>query len=70
MQNTDSGSAVHDIVSKFVKLDGETEDVTVYGDTLSSAGVMLSPGFSSTGFNDKTRVFPDFASRLYFAEKK
>ena len=65
-----NGSAVHDIVSKFVKLDGETEDVTVYGDTLSEAGVMLSPRFSSTGFNDKTRVFPDFASRLYFAEKK
>ena len=64
-----NGSAVHDIVSRFVKLDGEKEDVTVYGDTLSAAGVMLSPRFSSTGFNEKTRVFPDFASRLYFAEK-
>ncbi len=64
-----NGSAVHDIISKLVKLDGEKEDIVVYGDTLERAGIMLSPKFSSTGFNDKTRVFPDFASRLYFAEK-
>lgn len=65
-----NGSAFHDIVSKFIRLDGEQEDISVYGDTLENAGVMLAPKFSSTGFNDKTRVFPDFASRLYFAEKE
>ena len=65
-----NGSALHDIISHFVKLDGETEDVLVYGDTLSEAGVMLKPAFSSTGFNERTRVFPDFSSRLYFIEKK
>ncbi|MCR5591938.1 MAG: alpha-galactosidase [Lachnospiraceae bacterium] len=65
-----NGSAVHDLVSKFVKLDGEQEDYTVYGDVLSEAGVHLLPAFSSTGFNSRTRVFPDFSSRLYFAEKK
>lgn len=64
-----NGSALHDIISKFVKLDGEQEDICVYGDVLEHAGVMLAPKFSSTGFNDRTRVFPDFASRLYFAEK-
>ena len=65
-----NGSAVHDIISRLVKLDGEKEDFVAYGDALESAGVMLSPKFSSTGFNERTRVFPDFASRLYFAEKK
>ncbi len=65
-----NGSAVHDIISRLVKLDGEKEDITAHGDMLEKAGVILSPKFSSTGFNDKTRVFPDFASRLYFAEKK
>lgn len=64
-----NGSTVHDMISRLIKLDGEKEDVVVYGDTLERAGIMLSPKFSSTGFNDKTRVFPDFASRLYFAEK-
>ena len=64
-----NGSAVHDIISKIVKLDGEKEDVTIYGNTLSEAGVLLSPKFSSTGFNERTRVFPDFASRMYFIEK-
>ena len=64
-----NGSAFHDIISRFVKLAGETEDVYIYGDTLSEAGIMLSPAFASTGFNEQTRVFPDFASRLYFAEK-
>ncbi len=64
-----NGSAVHGIISKLVKLDGEKEDVVAYGDALENAGILLSPQFGSTGFNDKTRVFPDFASRLYFAEK-
>ena len=63
-----NGSALHGMVSKIVKMERETEDVTVYGDTLSEAGVMLAPKFSSTGFNEKTRVFPDFSARLYFAE--
>ncbi len=64
-----NGSGMHDLISKFVKLDGEHEDMNVYGDVLSEAGVELSPAFSSTGFNERTRVFPDFASRLYFAER-
>ncbi len=65
-----NGSAIHDIISLFVRLDGEKEDVQTYGDVLEEAGVMLSPKYSSRGFNDNTRVFPDFASRMYFIEKK
>ncbi len=64
-----NGSGMHDFISRFVKLDGEVEDMAVYGDVLSEAGVELSPAFSSTGFNERTRVFPDFASRLYFTER-
>ena len=64
-----NGSTMHDFISRFVKLDGEHEDMVVYGDVLCEAGVELSPAFSSTGFNERTRVFPDFASRLYFAER-
>ena len=51
------------------KTEGEREDVTIFGDALSEAGVHLAPRESSTGFNERTRVFTDFASRLYFAEK-
>jgi len=62
-------SVTQSVVSKFVKLDGETEDVTAYGDTLMYGGVRLKPAYAGTGFNDKTRVFPDFASRMYFVEE-
>ena len=64
-----NGSMVHDIISRFVKLDGEHEDTVIFGDALDAAGVELSPAYSSTGFNERTRVFPDFASRLYFAQR-
>ncbi len=61
-------SPMHQIVAKFVKLDGEIEDFTAYGDTLMYGGVKLKPGFGGTGFNDQVRHFPDFASRMYFME--
>ena len=64
-----NGSMVHDIISRFVKLDGEHEDTVIFGDVLDAAGAMLSPAYSSTGFNERTRVFPDFASRMYFAQR-
>ena len=35
---------------------------------MMNAGVKLAPAFAGTGFNEKTRVFSDFASRLYFIE--
>ena len=61
-------SAVHNLVAKFVKMDGETEDSYAYGDALMYGGVKLSPSFSGTGYNNEVRYFPDFASRLYFME--
>ena len=50
------------------KMDGETDAYTASGEQLMRSGVALSPMFGGTGFNDKVRVFPDFAARLYFME--
>lgn len=61
-------SFVHNVVSKFVKMDGEKEDYFVYGDTLMYAGVRLRQSYGGTGFNDEVRYFQDFGSRLYFME--
>ena len=60
---------VHSLLSKFVKFDGEKEDMTVKGASLMNAGVRLTPAYSGTGFDDKVRSFPDYASRLYFMEE-
>jgi alpha-galactosidase len=55
-------------MAQVVKIDGETEDVTIYGDALMGVGKNLKQGFASSGFNDQVRVMTDFASRLYFME--
>lgn len=61
-------SLLHHAVAKFVKMDGETEDLYAYGDTLMYAGVHLKQGFAGTGYNDKVRHYQDFGSRIYFME--
>lgn len=61
-------SIAHNIVSKMVKMDGETEDLYAYGDLLMYNGVKLKQAFASTGYNSNVRHFQDFASRLYFME--
>lgn len=61
-------SLLHNVIAKRVKIDGETECVTALGDLLMNTGVALIPAFSGTGFNEKVRIFTDFASRLYFIE--
>lgn len=61
-------SLAHNLVAKFVKLEGETEDCYAYGDTLMYSGVHLKPAFGGTGYNEEVRYFPDFASRIYFME--
>ena len=61
-------SLVHDVVAKFVKMDGETEDCYVYGDVLMYGGIKLKQAFGATGYNDEIRYFPDFGSRIYFME--
>jgi alpha-galactosidase len=61
-------SLVQNIVSKFVKLDGEIEDTYVYGDALMYSGIKLKQAFAGTGYNKEIRYFPDFASRIYLME--
>ncbi len=63
-------SLVHNLIAKFVKMDGETEDCKVYGDTLMNAGVKLKQSFGGTGYSDQVRYFQDFGSRLYFMEQE
>lgn len=61
-------SLLHNVVAKFVKMEGETEDLYAYGDTLMYAGVHLKQAFAGTGYNDNVRHYQDFGSRIYFME--
>lgn len=63
-------SAVHNIIAKFVKMDGETEDYHAYGDALMYGGVRLKQSFGGTGYNDQVRYYQDFSSRIYFMESE
>ena len=60
------GGLAHNIIAKFVKMDGEEESYESYGDVLMYGGVSLKPAFSGTGYSDEVRFFRDFASRIYF----
>ncbi len=61
-------SLLHNVVDKVVKMPGEVEDYTAYGDVLMS-GVKLKSAFCGTGYDENTRFFKDFESRLYFMEE-
>ncbi|WP_026508199.1 alpha-galactosidase [Butyrivibrio sp. MC2013] len=54
------------VIARFVKMDGETEDITAPGSVLMDGGVHLKQAFGATGFNSEVRHFPDFGSRIYF----
>lgn len=62
-------SLLHNVLARMIKMDGEKEDITAYGDVFMEAGINLKPGFGGTGYDDRVRFFPDFASRLYFMDK-
>jgi alpha-galactosidase len=62
-------SVLHNTIAKFVTMPGEKEDCVVSGDLLMHAGVKLKQAFSANGYNEETRYFADFASRLYFMEE-
>jgi len=63
-------SLIHNVVAKFVKMDGETEDYLMGGDVLMRGGVNLKQPYGGTGYNDQVRYFPDFSARMYFVEEK
>ena len=61
-------SLLHNVIDKVVKMPGEVEDYTAYGDVLMS-GVKLKSAFCGTGYDENTRFFKDFESRMYFIEE-
>lgn len=61
-------SLVHNTIARFYKMNGEVEDYIASGKTLNNAGIKLTQAFGGTGYNDETRLFQDFASRMYFIE--
>jgi len=61
-------SVMHDAIARVVKMPGETENALLSGGALMDAGIPLHQAYCGTGFNEEVRVFPDFASRLYFME--
>lgn len=61
-------SLVSNAVAKFVKIDGEVEDYVLSGAYLNNAGIVLAQAFGGAGFEAGTRMFQDFASRMYFFE--
>ena len=61
-------SLVHDVVAKFVKLDGEVEDMTVSGSLLNHSGVRLAQSFAGTGFGTNTSLYQDYDAKMYFME--
>ena len=62
-------SLMHDMIAKFVKLDGEVEDVTVSGSLLNNAGIELADGYGGTGFGTNTAIYADYDARLFFIEE-
>ena len=62
-------SLLHKTIDKFVKMPGEVEDYTTFGDVLMS-GVKLNSAFGGTGYDEHTRYFQDFESRMYFMEEQ
>lgn len=63
-------SITHNVIAKFIKMDGETEDCVAYGDTLMYGGIRLKQAFAGTGYNNEVRYFQDFGSRIYFMEEE
>ncbi len=61
-------SVTHNIISKFVKLDGEIEDFSLLGSILNKSGVQLCQSYAGTGFNAQTAIYQDFDSRFYMIE--
>ena len=61
-------SILHNVIAKFVKMPGEVEDYTTSGGVLMG-GVKLKGAFAGTGYDENTRFFSDFATRMYFIEE-
>ena len=60
---------IHNVIAKFYKMPSEKESYEMYGDAMMYAGVHIKPRFASLGYNENTRYYPDFGSRIYKVEK-
>ena len=60
---------IHQVAAQFVKMHSEIEDYQVSGNVLNHIGVRLHQGFGGTGYNDNTRFFQDYSSRVYVIEE-
>ena len=60
---------VHRVISRFYKMPSEKESHEMYGDAMMYAGIHIKPRFASLGYNENTRYYPDFGSRIYKIEK-
>lgn len=63
-----TGSLLHQTMAKVIEMPGETEDYKVSGRLLMQAGIKLHPAYAGSGYNERTRLFTDGSSRLYFME--
>ena len=61
-------SLLIDVAARFVNFNCEKDEFIAKGSLLNNAGMKLSQGYAGTGFNDKTRIFKDYASRMYIFE--
>lgn len=61
-------SLLHNAAARFIKMEGEREEYFLTGSVLNHAGVKLKQAFGGTGYNENTRFYPDFSTRLYFME--
>ena len=61
-------SLTQEVISRFVKMEGEKEDGYAYGSMLMEEGVHIAPAFGGTGYDNRVRFFQDFSARMYFME--
>ena len=63
------GGHLQNIMDHFYSIDGEVENYTLTGGLICKGGVFLKEAFVGLGYNENTRLFRDYDSRLYFMEK-
>lgn len=63
------GGLIQNLVDYFYAIDGEVEKYTLSGSQICRSGVFLKEAFVGLGYNENTRMFRDYDSRLYFMEK-
>ncbi|MDD3402059.1 MAG: alpha-galactosidase [Hespellia sp.] len=62
-----AGILVH-VAADHYMLPCEKEEYTAYGDLLMEAGLQQKQRFMGTGYNEHTRMMPDYSARIYVLE--